>query len=62
MKLDFLGDIDGIEFIVFDRNNTLKSYFSIYKKLKKIKYDVMFIMQVSLRANIMSLFINLRLR
>lgn len=52
----FLGDIDGIEFIVFDRNNTLKSYFSIYRKLKKIKYDVMFIMQVSLRSNIMSLF------
>ena len=61
-EADFLGNIDGIEFILFDKNNTLKSYFSIYRKLKKIKYDVMFIMQVSLRANIMSLFVEAKMK
>ena len=61
-EADFLGNINGIQFIVFDRNNTLKSYFSIYKKLKKIKFDVMFIMQVSLRANIISLLIESKIK
>ena len=51
-----------VEFIVFERNNTLKSYFSIARKLKNIKYDVMFIMQVSLRANIISLLINSKIK
>ena len=61
-EADFLGNINGIQFIVFDRNNTLKSYFSIYMKLKKIKFDVMFIMQVSLRANIISLLIESKIK
>ena len=61
-EADFLGNINGIQFIVFDRNNTLKSYSSIYKKLKKIKFDVMFIMQVSLRANIISLLIESKIK
>ena len=61
-EADFIGNINGIQYIVFDRNNTLKSYFSIYKKLKKIKFDVMFIMQVSLRANIISLLIESKIK
>ena len=61
-EADFLGNINGIQFIVFDRNNTLKSYFTIARKLKNIKYDVMFIMQVSLRANIISLLINSKIK
>ena len=61
-EADFLGNINGIQFIVFDRNNTLKSYFSIYRKLKKIKFDVMFIMQVSLRANIISLLVKSKIK
>ncbi|MBT6755601.1 MAG: glycosyltransferase family 9 protein [Gammaproteobacteria bacterium] len=61
-EADFIGNINGIQYIVFDRNNTLKSYYSIYKKLKKIKFDVMFIMQVSLRANIISLLIESKIK
>ncbi len=57
-EANFLRIIDGIEFIVFDRNKTIKSYISIAKQLKKISFDIMFIMQVSLRANIISLFVN----
>ena len=57
-EASFLEKIDGVEFIIFDKNNTFKSYLSIAKRLTKIKYDIMFIMQVSLRANIISLFIN----
>ena len=54
----FLNNIDGVEFIIFDKSNTLKSYFCIAKVFKKVKYDILFIMQVSLRANIISLFVN----
>ena len=61
-EANFIGEIDGVEFIVFEKNNTLKSYFSIARKLKSIKYDVMFIMQVSLRANIISLLINSKVK
>lgn len=61
-EADFLGNINGIQFVVFDKNNTLKSYFSIYKKLKKIKFDVIFIMQVSLRANIISLLVKSKIK
>lgn len=57
-EADFLGKIDGIDFIIFDKSKTFKSYIAIIKKLKDIKYDVLFIMQVSLRANIVSLFVN----
>ena len=57
-EASFLEKIDGVEFITFDKSNTFKSYLSIAKRLTKIKYDIMFIMQVSLRANIISLFIN----
>ena len=61
-EANFIGEIDGIEFIIFEKTNTLKSYFAIARKLKNIKYDVMFIMQVSLRANIISLLINSKIK
>jgi len=57
-EANFLDKIDGVDFVIFDKSNTIKSYLSISKKLKNIKFDIMFIMQVSLRANIISLFIN----
>tara|TARA_B100001063_G_scaffold91723_1_gene85326 strand:+ start:375 stop:1433 length:1059 start_codon:yes stop_codon:yes gene_type:complete len=61
-EANFLGDIDGVEFVIFDRNKTFRSYISIMKKLKNIKYDIMFIMQVSLRANLISLFTNSKIK
>ena len=57
-EVNFIDKISGVEFIVFDKNKTIKSYFDISKKLKNISYDILFIMQVSLRANLISLFIN----
>ena len=57
-EVNFIDKISGVEFIVFDKNKTIKSYFDISKKLKNIRYDILFIMQVSLRANLISLFIN----
>ena len=61
-EASFLEKIDGVEFIIFDKSNTFISYLSIAKRLRKINYDIMFIMQVSLRANIMSLFVNSKIK
>ena len=58
----FIDKIDGIELIIFDKNKTISSYIAIAKKLKNIKYDILFIMQVSIRANVISLFANSRIR
>ena len=58
----FIGKIDGVELIIFDKNKTISSYIEIAKKLKNIRYDILFIMQVSIRANIISLFANSRIR
>ncbi len=58
----FIGKIDGVELIIFDKNKTIRSYIEIAKKLKNIRYDILFIMQVSIRANIISLFANSRIR
>jgi len=61
-EASFLNKIDGIDFVIFDKKNTFKSYIEIRKKLKKISYDILFIMQVSLRANIISLFVNSKIK
>ena len=39
----FIDKIDGIELIIFDKNKTISSYIAIAKKLKNIKYDILFI-------------------
>ena len=61
-EAEFLQKIDGINFVIFDKKHTLKSYLKIARELKGIKFDVMFLMQVSLRANIISLFINSKIK
>ena len=43
-EASFLNKIDGIDFVIFDKKNTFKSYIEIRKKLKKISYDILFIM------------------
>ncbi|MBD50436.1 MAG: hypothetical protein CMB08_00735 [Euryarchaeota archaeon] len=61
-EAEFLQKIDGINFVIFDKKNTFKSYLKIARELKDIKFDVMFLMQVSLRANIISLFVNSKIK
>ena len=61
-EANFLGKIDGIDFIIFDKSKTFVSYIEIFKRLRKIQYDVMFLMQVSLRANVISLLINSKIK
>jgi len=57
-----LADIEGVEFIVFDKNKGLASYRTLYNKLKKRHFDVLLHMQVSLRASLVSLTVRAPIR
>ncbi len=47
-----------INFIIFNKSKTFKSYIEVYRNIKKIKFDVLFLMQVSTRTNVMASFIS----
>lgn len=53
-----VGDIPGINFIVFDKSKGKQAYIELRKALRNKVFDVLFLMQVAIRANIASLFIN----
>jgi len=48
-------DIEGIEFIVFDKSQGLSAYKALWLSLRQRSFDVFLHMQVSLRSNIASL-------
>lgn len=52
-----VGDISGIEFIVFDKKKGLSEYIKLHQKIKKRHYDVLLHLQASFRASIASLMI-----
>ena len=52
-----VSDIEGIEFIVFDKNEGRQAYSRLHKTLKGRRFDVLLHMQAALRASIASLFI-----
>ena len=61
-KQIFLQNIEGINFVIFDKKNTIKSYFQIKKQLRNINFDIMFLLQVSIRANLISLFVKSKIK
>ena len=56
-EASLVNDIDGIEFIVFDKNEGPQAYFRLRKSLKGRRFDVLLHMQAALRASFASLFI-----
>lgn len=50
-----LKHLPGVEFIVFDKSTGIKGYQELSKNLQGRKFDVLFHMQVALRASIASL-------
>ena len=49
-----LGDIPGIEFIVFDKARGLSGYRDAYRQLQGRRFGVLLHMQVALRSNLLS--------
>lgn len=55
LEHQLVKDIEGIEFVVFDKSLGLRAYQLLWSQLRGRKFDVFLHMQVSLRANIASL-------
>ena len=53
-EFNLVGDFQNIEFIVFDKSHSIKSYRTIAKQMKNRHFDVLICAQVSLRANLLS--------
>ncbi len=62
LEYSLLGDIADIEFIVFDKTKGLNAQKELYNTLKNRNFDVLMLMQYSLRAHIASLAIKAKLR
>ena len=53
-EANLVSDIPNINFIIFDKSDTIKSYRAIKKIMKNQHFDVLICAQVSLRANFIS--------
>jgi len=63
-KLEYtlVSDIPNIKFIIFDKSKGFSAYISLQRSLKKLSFDVLLHMQMSLRASIASLFISSKIK
>lgn len=57
-----VGDLPGVEFIIFDKNSGLNGYWQLWRHLKGRQFDALLHMQVAFRANIASALVRARVR
>ncbi len=62
LEYSLLGDIPGIEFIVFDKSKGLGAQIELFRNLKHKSFDVLMLMQYSMRSHIASLSIKAKVR
>ncbi len=62
LEHSLVGDIPGIEFIIFDKTKGFSAYYQLYQQLRGRHFDVLLHMQMSLRASIASLLISANIR
>lgn len=62
LEYQLVKDIEGIEFIVFDKSIGFKAYKHLWQTLRGRRFDVLLHMQVSLRANIAGLCVSASIR
>lgn len=53
-----VGDLPGVEFIIFDKSAGLKSLHALRRRLHGRRFDVLLHMQVALRASLISLMVD----
>ncbi|UCE89780.1 MAG: glycosyltransferase family 9 protein [Pseudomonadota bacterium] len=58
LEYSLVGDIPGIEFIIFDKSKGLSAFRELRNALKGRQFDVLLHMQMSLRASIAALLVN----
>jgi heptosyltransferase I len=57
-----VGDIPGVDFIIFDKSQRWRAYANLRKALKGRRFDVLLHMQMSMRASLASLLIRANVR
>ena len=62
LEASLLGDVEGVEFIVYDKSRRFKALADLRRALAGRSFDVLLNMQVALRASILSLFIKAPIR
>ncbi len=62
LEAQLVGDIPGIEFIIFDKSAGWSAYLKLRSKMAKRRFDILLHMQTSMRANMASLMIPADLR
>ena len=62
LEASLLGDIEGVEFIVYDKSRRFGALGELRKTLAGRSFDVLLNMQVALRASILSLFVRAPIR
>lgn len=58
VEATLIGDIPGVDFIVFDKSRGVSAYFDIRKALRKRSFDILLHMHASMRANLVSLMVS----
>ncbi len=51
LEAELVGDLPGVEFIVFDKGRGFAAYRDLHRQLRGRRFDVLLQMQVALRAN-----------
>ncbi len=59
---ELVGDIAGVDFIIFDKSRRWRAYGDLHRSLKGRHFDVLLHMQMSLRASLASLLIPATIR
>jgi len=57
-----VSDIPDINFIIFDKSKGLNAYKEVYEKLKKLNFDALLHMQMSLRTSIISMLVKSKIK
>ena len=57
-----LEGLPGVELIIFDKNAGLKGYVDLWRRLRKRRFEVLFHMQVAMRANIAAALVHAGIR
>ncbi|MDH5785092.1 MAG: glycosyltransferase family 9 protein [Chromatiales bacterium] len=57
-----VGDIPGVDFIIFDKSRRWRAYLDLYRALRDRRFDLLLHMQMSLRASLASLLVRTPIR
>jgi len=62
LEASLVGDIPGIEFIIFDKSAGWQAYKSLYRQLRKRHFDALLHMQISIRSSLASRLVHTPIR